>query len=167
MLEQGVGEVDKNHCLADGRSHPAHARSVCGLGLYTLPPAANAMASNLPSSPAMRRAHELQWSASGKGCRSGGGYYESAPPWLTPNNPNNRIWRSVILVALRSQPIDAAAACQPLVNFSLALKAPDVSNFGSGIVSFDLPLALCDTVKFEGNTRFAHCLIMPIFGIAR
>jgi hypothetical protein len=38
----------------------------------------------------------------------------------------------------------------------LALKAPDVPDFSSGIVGFDLPLALGDTVKFEGNPKFAH-----------
>jgi hypothetical protein len=59
-------------------------------------------------------------------------------------------------VALRSQPINTPGACKPLVNFRLALKAPDVPDFSSGIVGFDLPLALGDTVKFEGNPRFAH-----------
>jgi len=30
-----------------------------------------------------------------------------------------------------------------------------------------LPVALCDTVEFEGDPRFAHRCIMPIFGIGR
>jgi hypothetical protein len=67
-------------------------------------------------------------------------------------------------VALRPQPIDATAAIKPFVNFRLALKAPDVPNFSPGIVGFDMPLALCDTVEFEGDPRFAHKPIMPISG---
>jgi hypothetical protein len=67
-------------------------------------------------------------------------------------------------VALRPQPIDSTAASKPFVYFRLALKALDVPIFGSGIVGFDLPLALCDTVEFECDPRFAHEPIMPILG---
>jgi hypothetical protein len=56
-------------------------------------------------------------------------------------------------VALRSQPVDATAACKPFVNVSLALKTPDVPNFDSGIVGLDLPVSFCDMGP-----------IMPIFG---
>jgi hypothetical protein len=52
--------------------------------------------------------------------------------------------------------IYTAAARKPLANFRLALEAPDVPDFSSGIMGFDLRLALCDTIKFEGNPRFAH-----------
>jgi|HubBroStandDraft_6_1064221.scaffolds.fasta_scaffold514277_1 hypothetical protein len=69
-------------------------------------------------------------------------------------------------VALRSQPVDATAACKPFVNVSLALKTPDVPNFDSGIVGLDLPVSFCDAAELEGDTRrFAHGPIMPIFGI--
>jgi hypothetical protein len=69
-------------------------------------------------------------------------------------------------VALRSQPIDAQAARQPFVNFSLGLKAPDVPNFGSGIVSLDLPSPSAMRLNLKvtrGDLLMG--LIMPIFGI--
>jgi hypothetical protein len=75
--------------------------------------------------------------------------------------------RQLFGVALRSQPIDATAASKPFVDFSLGLKAPDVPNFGSGIVSLNLPVTLCDAAEFEGYARFAHRRIMPIFGMGR
>jgi hypothetical protein len=59
-------------------------------------------------------------------------------------------------VALRSQPIYAPTSLQPLVNFSLALKTPDVSDLGCGVVSLDLPIVLCDALVFEIDARFAH-----------
>jgi hypothetical protein len=60
-------------------------------------------------------------------------------------------------VALRSEPIDAPASLQPLINFSLALKRFDVPNFDSGVVSLDLPVVFCNSVVLEGNPRrFAH-----------
>src|SRR6266849_4349231 len=60
-------------------------------------------------------------------------------------------------VALRSQPIYAPASLQPLINFSFALKPLNVPNFGSGVVSLDLPVALCNALVFEDDPRrFAH-----------
>src|SRR6266478_4728382 len=60
-------------------------------------------------------------------------------------------------VALRSQPIYAPASFQPLINFSFALKPLNVPNFGSGVVSFDLPVALRNAFVFEDDPRrFAH-----------
>jgi hypothetical protein len=60
-------------------------------------------------------------------------------------------------VALRSQPIYAPASLQPLINFSFALKPLNVPNFGSGVMSLDLPVALCDALVFENDPRrFAH-----------
>ena len=40
-------------------------------------------------------------------------------------------------VALRSQPVYAAASLQPLINFGFALKARNVLSFGSGAVGLD------------------------------
>jgi hypothetical protein len=46
---------------------------------------------------------------------------------------------------------------QPLINFSFALKPLNVPNFGSGVVSLDLPVALCNALVFENDpARFAH-----------
>src|SRR6266849_6418791 len=60
-------------------------------------------------------------------------------------------------VALRSQPIYAPASLQPLINFNFALKPLNVPNFGSGVVSLDLPVALCNALVFEDDPRrFAH-----------
>jgi hypothetical protein len=56
-------------------------------------------------------------------------------------------------VALRSQPIYAQASLQPFIDFSFALKVLDVPDFGSGVVSLDLPIARRDAVVFEGDPR--------------
>jgi hypothetical protein len=46
---------------------------------------------------------------------------------------------------------------EPLVNLGFGLEPLDVTNFGSGIVGFDLPIALRNALKFEDNPRgFAH-----------
>jgi hypothetical protein len=60
-------------------------------------------------------------------------------------------------VTLRPQPVYAPTSLQPLVNFSFALKPLDAQNFGTGAMSFDLPLALCDALVFEDDPRrFTH-----------
>lgn len=60
-------------------------------------------------------------------------------------------------VPLRSQPIDAAASGQPLINFSLTLEPLDESNLTACAVSLDLPITLRDAMKFEFYPmRFAH-----------
>jgi hypothetical protein len=46
---------------------------------------------------------------------------------------------------------------QPLINFNFALKPLNVPNFGSGVVSLDLPVALGKALVFEDDPRrFAH-----------
>jgi len=46
---------------------------------------------------------------------------------------------------------------KPLVNLGFGLEPLDVTNFGSGIVGLDLPIALRNALKFEDNPRgFAH-----------
>jgi hypothetical protein len=71
-------------------------------------------------------------------------------------------------VALRPQPIDALASQQPFIDISFALEAPDVPNFGSGVVGLDLPVALRDAVEFENDLgRFAHGRCLPHLGIGR
>jgi hypothetical protein len=60
-------------------------------------------------------------------------------------------------VALRPQPVYASTSLQPLVNFSFALKSLDVLNFGTGAMSLDLPVALCDALVFKDDPRrFTH-----------
>jgi hypothetical protein len=59
-------------------------------------------------------------------------------------------------VTLRSQPIDAAAALQPLVDFGFALEPFDVSRLGAGILGDDLPIALGYPLHFEGDTNLCH-----------
>ncbi|HWY88019.1 MAG TPA: hypothetical protein VNX28_14905, partial [Gemmataceae bacterium] len=60
-------------------------------------------------------------------------------------------------VALRPQPVYAPTSLQPLVNFSLALESLDALNFGTGAMSLDLPVALCDALVFEDDPRrFTH-----------
>lgn len=60
-------------------------------------------------------------------------------------------------VALRPQPVYASTSLQPLVNLSLALKPLDALNFGTGAMGLDLPVALCDALVFEDDTRrFTH-----------
>ena len=71
-------------------------------------------------------------------------------------------------VALRSQPVYAAASLQPLINFGFALKARNVLSFGSGAVGLDFPVVLCLALVFEGNPRrFAHGTHMALFRIDR
>jgi hypothetical protein len=67
-------------------------------------------------------------------------------------------------IALRSQPIDATASVQPLVDFGLALEAFDVAKLHAGIVSLDLPLVLGDALVFEFDSGFAHATVMAVFG---
>ena len=69
-------------------------------------------------------------------------------------------------VALRSQPVDATAACKPFVNVSLALKTADVPNFDSGIVGSicQSPSATRLNLKVtRGDLLMGP--IMPIFGV--
>jgi hypothetical protein len=68
---------------------------------------------------------------------------------------------------LRSPAISAnqyATSLQPFVDLGLALEALDLTNFGAGIVSFDLPLVLGDAVVFEFDSGFAHAAVMAAFG---
>ena len=71
-------------------------------------------------------------------------------------------------VTLRSQPRDLALSRQPLISFDLAYEALDVPDFGSGTVSFNLPIALGDAFAGKGDAgRFAHTTYMdragPVF----
>jgi hypothetical protein len=69
----------------------------------------------------------------------------------------------VISLALRSQPIDAAASVQPIINISLAFEAFDVPNFDSGVVGLNLPVVRRYSHHFKDNPgRFAHaCQYAP------
>src|SRR3984885_13499515 len=66
-------------------------------------------------------------------------------------------------IALRPQPINATASVQPVIDFSLALEALDVTKVGAGIVSLDLPLVLGDALVFEFDSGFAHAAVMAAF----
>ena len=57
-------------------------------------------------------------------------------------------------VALRSEPVYAPGALHPFVNFGFARQPLDVSDFGTGTVSFDLPVAVCEALRFEDDRDF-------------
>jgi hypothetical protein len=52
---------------------------------------------------------------------------------------------------------------QPVIDFSLALEALDVTKIGARIVSLDLPLVLGDALVFEFDSGFAHAAVMATF----
>ena len=61
-------------------------------------------------------------------------------------------------VALRSQPIDAAASREPVIDIGFALEPLDIPGFGTGIVGGDLPVVLGNPLHFEDNLgRFCSC----------
>src|ERR1700674_3886601 len=65
----------------------------------------------------------------------------------------------LLRVALRSEPVDAAAARQPFVDLDLALEPLDVSNVGAGTVRLDLPVIRLDALHLEddsGRFCFGH-----------
>src|SRR5258706_109215 len=66
-------------------------------------------------------------------------------------------WRA-LLQAIELLPHHKDFGCQQLlITFSFALKPLNVPNFGSGVVSLDLPVALCNALVFEDHPRrFAH-----------
>jgi hypothetical protein len=46
---------------------------------------------------------------------------------------------------LKAEPSYFAAAAQPIINIGLSVRPCDVTNFGSGKVSLDLPIAFRDS----------------------
>jgi hypothetical protein len=54
-------------------------------------------------------------------------------------------------VALRAQPVYAAASRQPIIDISFAFEPFDVPNVGAWIVGLDLPVTLCDPPHFEDH----------------
>jgi hypothetical protein len=70
-------------------------------------------------------------------------------------------------VALRSQPVDAAASRHPLVDLFLALEPFDVADVDAWAVRLDLPVTFLDSLHFEGDARgfgFDHAVNMRRFG---
>src|SRR5436190_3953709 len=60
-------------------------------------------------------------------------------------------------VALRAQPIDAACAGQPFVDVGLAFEALDVAVFGAWIFGDNLPVTFGNPFGLENDSgRFAH-----------
>jgi hypothetical protein len=51
-----------------------------------------------------------------------------------------------------------------LVNLRFALETLDVANLGTRILSFDVPLILCDALVFECDSGFSHVAVMAVFG---
>jgi hypothetical protein len=73
-------------------------------------------------------------------------------------------------IALRSEPIDTSGALHPFVNFGFGLESLDATNFGSGTVGLDLPIALCDALRLENDVDprgFAHRAEYDPFGQGR
>lgn|SRR5437588_12916118 len=68
-------------------------------------------------------------------------------------------------IALRSEPIYAAAALHPLVKVGLARQALDVPDFRTGTVGLDLPVALRDAFRLEDDPdsrRFSHTAVYDL-----
>jgi hypothetical protein len=62
-------------------------------------------------------------------------------------------------IALRSEPVYAAASHQPIIDLSFALESLYVFNVGTRAMSLDLPVALFNALHFEddsGRFRFGH-----------
>src|SRR4051812_47219242 len=60
-------------------------------------------------------------------------------------------------VALRAQPIDAAAAGQPLVNLGLALEPLDDNGLDARTFGYDLPVVCGNAFHLEGHSGgFGH-----------
>jgi hypothetical protein len=54
-------------------------------------------------------------------------------------------------VALRTQPVYAAASADPIIDISFAYEPFDVPNVGAWVVGLDLPVTLCDPLHFEDH----------------
>jgi len=74
---------------------------------------------------------------------------------------------ALLCVPLRAQPGDFAVSLQPVIDIGFARQAGNVSDFCTGIVGFDLPIAFCDPLRMKGDARgFAHASNMePFAGI--
>jgi hypothetical protein len=68
------------------------------------------------------------------------------------------VWGGALLgVALGPQPFDLAVACEPLVDLGFGFEAVDVFGFDAGALGLDLPIALRNSLRFEGDPRrFCH-----------
>jgi hypothetical protein len=73
-------------------------------------------------------------------------------------------------VALRSEPIYSSAALHPVIKVGLARQTLDVSDFGTGTVGLDLPIALRNAFRLEDHADsrgFAHTAEYDPFGQGR
>jgi hypothetical protein len=73
-------------------------------------------------------------------------------------------------VTLRSEPIYSSVALHPVIKVGLARQTLDVSDFGTGTVGFDLPIALRNAFRLEDHADsrgFAHTAEYGPFGQGR
>ena len=62
-------------------------------------------------------------------------------------------------ITLRAQPIDAAFAVHPFVDFGFAFETKNLNRLDTRILGEDIPVSLGNSHRFENYFCFGHALV--------